>query len=96
MTKATPPATTKKQTLAETLANQHSLHGMLGEVFEELGGKDFLLDWAEENPDKFITHLMRLAPPAIPKGQQGAIHLHVHSDLQPSALDVAGVTIDQD
>jgi len=86
-----PPAT-----IAETLKNQHSLHGLMGEVFEELGGKDYLLEWAEDNPDKFIPMLLKLAPPAIPKGQQGSIHLHVHSDLQPGALDVAGVTIDQD
>lgn len=87
---------TLPKTIKDQLANQHSLHGLMGEVFEDLGGKEFLMTWAEENPDKFINHLMKLAPPAIPKGQQGSIHLHVHNDLVPGALDVAGVTIDQD
>lgn len=78
------------------LQSQHPLHGMMAEVFEELGGQEFLLSWAEENQTEFVRMMLKLAPPAIPKGQTGAIHLHVHSDLQPTALDVAGVTIDNE
>jgi hypothetical protein len=73
--------------LQERLAQQHPLHGMMGEVFEELGGQEFLLTWAEENQTEFIKMMFKLAPPAIPKGVQGGIHLHVHSDLQPTELD---------
>lgn len=88
----------KEVSLKDKLAVQHPLHGMMGEVFEELGGQDFLLTWAEENQTEFIRMMIKLAPPAIPKGQQGGIHLHVHSDLQPTVLDAgggAGVTIDE-
>ena len=86
-------------TLTQRLAQQHPLPGMLGEVFEELGGPEFLLTWAEENQIEFIKMMMKLAPPAIPKGQTGGITLHVHTALGPTVLDAgegAGVTIDND
>ncbi len=87
---------TKEVALKERLHAQHPLHGMMADVFEELGGEEFLLTWAEDNQTEFIRMMLKLAPPAIPKGQTGAIHLHVHSDLQPTELDITGVTIDND
>lgn len=90
---------TREVALRDRLQSQHPLHGMMADVFEELGGEEFLLSWAEENQTEFIRMMLKLAPPAIPKGQQGGIHLHVHSDLQPTALDAGqgpGVTIDNE
>ena len=72
---------------------------MMADVFEELGGEEFLLSWAEENQTEFIRMMLKLAPPAIPKGASGGIHLHIHSDLQPTALDVgqgSGITIENE
>ena len=85
--------------LKNRLATQHPLHGMMGEVFEELGGQEFLLTWAEENQTEFIRMMIKLAPPAIPKGQTGGVTLHVHTALGPTALDAgqgSGVVIDGD
>jgi hypothetical protein len=81
--------------LRERMTAQHPLHGMFANVFENLGGEAALLEWAEDNPAQFFAMFTKLAPAAIPKGTTGAVHLHVHSDLAPTALD-RGIVIDND
>ena len=74
--------------VVEALQGQHAIHGIFGEVFKEMGGKDFLLAWAEENPGKFITLLTKMTPSLTPMNSvSGDVHLHVHNTLAPSALD---------
>ena len=66
---------------------------LLGEVFEELGGIDFVTDWAEENPGDFMRIMMAANPPPIagPGVSGGAVHLHMHPALaQPGPLDGTG------
>lgn len=83
--------------LPARMAEQHPLHGMMARVLDDLGGQDFITDWADDNPGQFINMLMRLAPAAPPKGAVGGVHLHIHPDLSPTALDVGqgtGVIVD--
>jgi hypothetical protein len=73
----------------ELLANQHVLHGMFGRVFERMGGEEFLLDWAQDNPGRFLSMLVKMTPTVQPTtGVQGDVHLHVHHSLAPTELDV--------
>lgn len=80
----------------ETLDQQHAIDGMFGEVFDELGGKAFLLEWAEANPGRFITLMTRMKPTMAPTaGLVGELTVKISPILTPTALD-AGVVIDQD
>jgi hypothetical protein len=67
---------------------------LMGQVLEELGGIDFLVDWAEENPGEYVRILMaanpapqQIATPAGGAGNGSGIHLHVHPALAPTSLD---------
>ena len=74
--------------VATQLAQQHAIHGLFGEVFEDMGGKEFLRDWAEENPGRFITLLTKMTPNMTPINTiQGDVNLVVHNTLGPTALD---------
>ncbi len=84
-------------TIREAFSNQHPLHRMLGEALERLGGIDFVVDWAEENPTDFMRIMLLLAPPpgaVTGGGGGGGVHLHLHQDLKPGPLD--GHIIEQD
>ena len=74
--------------LKTALEAQHAMHGIFGEVFQRLGGTDFLFEWAEENQGRFITLMTKMTPGLAPtQGFQGEVHLHVHNSLTPTALD---------
>ena len=73
----------------QSLAAQHPIHDMFGEVFEELGGKEFLVDWARDNPGRFISIFTKMTPGLQPQAvHQGDVILHVHPALAPTELDV--------
>ncbi len=73
----------------QALSAQHAIHGMFGSVFERLGGEEFLLEWAQDNPGRFLGMLTRMTPGLAPTtGLQGDIELHVHATLAPTELDV--------
>lgn len=81
--------------IVQKFREQHPLHAAFASVYERLGGEEFLLDWAEENPDKFFAMMAKMAPAAPPKGQHGGLHLHVHPTLAAGPLDeVKGQVID--
>lgn len=76
-------------TVRSALEGQHAIHGVFGRVFDRLGGEEFLYDWAEENPGRFITLIVGMTPNLTPMNSvQGDVHLHVHASLQPTELDV--------
>ncbi len=57
------------------------------EVFNDLGGADFLTEWGKENPGAFINHLKALAPRQQQETHtQEAIVTFRHA-LPPSPLD---------
>ncbi len=70
------------------LAGQHAIHGMLGRVFERLGGEDFMFEWAQNNPGRFLNMMVKATPSIAPtEGLVGDVHLHVHQSLVPTKLD---------
>lgn len=78
----------KALSIREQLETQHPIHGMLGRVYERLGGEDFVAQWAEENPGPFIRLFVGTTPAMQPLNTvQGDVHLHVHPALAPTQLD---------
>jgi hypothetical protein len=74
--------------LRKQLSSQNAIHGLFGEVFEELGGRAFLQEWAEDNPSRFISLFVKMTPGLIPTaGLTGDINITIHNDLGPSPLD---------
>ena len=84
--------------LKDALSKAPIFHQMLGEILEELGGMDFLVDWAESNPTAYVQMLMAAAtPPAHPGGgNSSALHLRLEmpAGIQASPLD--GETYDNE
>ena len=76
------------QKLKEVLNSQHAVMGIFGNVFERLGGEQFIYEWAKDNPTKYITLLTRMVPTLAPtQGLQGDLTIRIASDLPRSALD---------
>lgn len=72
----------------EVLHSQHAIMGIFGNVFERLGGEEFLYEWAMDNPTKFITLMTKMVPTLQPtQGLQGDVNILVHPTLTRSALD---------
>ncbi len=75
-------------TLVKTLHAQHPIHGAFANVFAKLGGEEFLLEWAEENPDKFLSMLTRMTPALQPGAtHQGDVKIRVDNAIGTSDLD---------
>lgn len=75
--------------IVNQLALQHPLHGVVGEIYQEKGGKDFLRQWADDNENSFVKLLFGTIPTMQPVPMvQGDVHLHVHPALAPTELDV--------
>jgi hypothetical protein len=76
-------------TVSEAFQHSHPLHRAFAKVWEELGGGDFLRDWAEDHPTEFVNVMLRLTPaPNTPLGaKENSMHLHVHPGLQAGPLD---------
>ena len=74
--------------IRQQLETQHPIHGMLGRVYERVGGEDMVVEWAEENPGAFIRLFIGTTPSMQPMNHvQGDVHLHVHHALAPTELD---------
>jgi len=91
--------------LKNKMASQHPFHESLANVYEQMGGDDALLEWAEENPGKFFDLMMKASPPpqANPKGGGLSLTLALHPALAPGPLDITpgpvnpnALTIDHD
>ena len=80
--------------LRETLSAQHPLHGIMGEVFEEMGGKAFIREWAEDHPGQFIGYLFKATPNIGPtQAIQGDVTITINNNLILTDLD--RVTLDE-
>lgn len=88
------------QTITERMELQHPLHAHFAQAYENLGGLQYLEDFAEENPGQFLTMFLRLAPLPQQKGggsTSGNVQVHIHPALAAGPLDVEGsVVIDQE
>ena len=77
----------------------HPFHTMLSEVLMDLGGKDFIADWAEDNPGEFINIMVKLAP--MHQTSQGGstgpvINLNLPAGLEPGPLDITPAHVTPD
>lgn len=64
---------------------------LLGETLKELGGIDFLVDWAEDYPEQFMRILMAANPTAVLQGPNSSgptINLNLPPGCGPGPLDV--------
>ena len=77
-----------RKTIAKAFEGNHPFHQMLGDALEQLGGLDFIVDWAEEHPTEFMRVMLLIAPPPQAHATgSGGMHLHLHQDLVPGELD---------
>ena len=82
-----PPAQQQKD-LTTTLQEGTPLQRLFGDAFEELGGQDFFVQWAEDNPTAFIQMLIAQQPPAHqPNASNTANVINIHPGLAPGPLD---------
>ncbi len=82
------PADEMTEKVKQVLHSQHAIMGIFGNVFERLGGEQFLYEWAEDNPTKFIVLMTKMVPALAPaQGMQGDVKLMVHPTLVSSELD---------
>ncbi len=70
------------------LQGQHAIHGLIGRVFERIGGEDRMVTWADENPGRFFSMMVATTPNLTPVSTiQGDVNLVVHQALAPTDLD---------
>jgi hypothetical protein len=89
--------------LRQKMAGQHPFHESLANVYEQMGGDDALLEWAEENPGQFFNLMMKASPPPQSNAKGGGLSLTLalHPALAPGPLDITPntstpLTIDHD
>ena len=75
-----------RRRLKEQLEKQHAVHAVFGIAFEEVGGVERLIDWAEDNYDKFIAIFSKMAPTKEGAGS-GKIQIQINNRLGPGPLD---------
>jgi len=80
--------------VTDALKDNHPLHGLLADVLEELGGMEFVVTWAEENPTAFMQMIMASIPNHSAPSGDAKLQLHIHPGLQAGPLDIQGETID--
>ena len=74
--------------IKQVLTAQHAMHGMLAEVFEDIGGQVALTEYAAENQRWFYSSFFKLTPTLAPTvGMQGDINLTINNHLTRTALD---------
>lgn len=64
---------------------------LLGETLNELGGLDFMVEWAEDYPEQFMRVLMAANPTAVlggPTSSGPTINLNLPQGCGPGPLDV--------
>ena len=72
----------------EVLHGQHAIMGIFGNVFERLGGEQFVYEWALDNPTKYITLLTQMVPKLAPsQAMTGELVIRIHPELGHSPLD---------
>tara|TARA_R110001599_G_scaffold201943_1_gene398719 strand:+ start:95 stop:472 length:378 start_codon:yes stop_codon:yes gene_type:complete len=70
------------------MASQHPLDALLYQVHMDLGGHQFLLEYAHSYPGKFYDKVFASRPSMQPSsGMQGDITITIHNDLGRSPLD---------
>jgi len=79
---------TNEERIVPVLSDQHPIAGLIGEVFMDLGGKEFMRSWAEENPSRFMQMVVKQQPvsaPTTPK--ESTLTIRIESSLGRTVLD---------
>jgi len=73
------------------LHGQNAVHGMLGEIFVQLGGIQEAVNWAKRsdtNYGRLLAMWSKTAPSMIPQhGMQGDVNITINNNLSSTALD---------
>lgn len=91
--------TALKETGTVRLASEFDSYGavpaLIAEVFEEIGGKQALIEFAADNQRWFYTHMFKAAPSLAPvTGVQGEVNIVINNHLGMTELDIEGEVID--
>ena len=74
--------------LVIAMQTQNAIHGFFASVLPELGGRQFLLEWAADNPGAYLRLLAKCAPTIHPvQGMQGNINIQINCNLGRTELD---------
>ena len=78
----------RMEAVKSQLSSQNALHSMFANVLDRMGGEDFLNEWAEDNPTRFLNLMVKMTPGLMPTASlTGDINIRIHNDLGPSSLD---------
>jgi hypothetical protein len=72
--------------VAKALAEQHPMASVFGVAFEQVGGVERLIDWAEENYTEFIRTYTKFIP-TTNSGGGGKTIIQINNNLKPTELD---------
>ena len=75
------------QPIQQQLPEIHPIHGVFLQAFEELGGLERFVEWANENYTDYAKLFARIAPRPQTEINTGEVIITVHPSLGPSALD---------
>jgi hypothetical protein len=68
---------------------------LFAEVFEEMGGKQFLKEWAQDNPGGFIRLISGMRPSLQPiSAIQGEVKIIINNNLGRTELDIGGSVVE--
>ena len=84
-----PSAPAAKQLgLVEEFGQYGAFPRLMAEVFEEVGGRAYLKEVAEDQPKFFLTLFSKAQPGLMPRqGMQGDISITINNHLTKTALD---------
>lgn len=88
------PARLTEQEILAPFMDGTPMQKLLGRTLDELGGLDFVVGWAEENPSDFMRLVMAANPPPQQSshGGNGGVHIHMPPGLGPGPLDITPVS----
>ena len=68
---------------------------LVAEVFEDIGGKQAFVEYAEENRGWFYSHMLKMGPGVAPvSAQQGDVTVIINNSLGQTALDIQDIEHD--
>ena len=56
----------RMEAVKSQLSSQNALHSMFANVLDRMGGEDFLNEWAEDNPTRFLNLMVKMTPGLMP------------------------------
>jgi len=74
--------------VVNAMEEQGAIQGFFWNVLPELGGRTYLIEWAQDNPGAYFRLLSRFAPNILPvQGMKGDINIQINNSLGRTELD---------